>query len=41
MQTLLSGLIAGQMGESLVAAGVKHACVLLIISLIAFNFVIV
>ncbi len=41
MQALFSGLIAGQMGESSVSAGVKHACVLLIISLIAFNFVII
>ena len=37
MQALFSGLIAGQMGESSVAAGVKHACILLIIALVTFN----
>jgi flagellar protein FlaJ len=41
IQALFSGLIAGQMGESSVAAGVKHACVLLVISLVAFNFILV
>lgn len=41
VQALFSGLIAGQMGESALAAGVKHSCILLIISLIAFNFVLV
>ena len=41
VQALFSGLIAGQMGESSISAGVKHACVLLIISLVAFNFFIV
>jgi flagellar protein FlaJ len=41
VQALFSGLIAGQMGESSVAAGVKHSCVLLIISLIVFNFFII
>jgi len=41
IQALFSGLIAGQMGESSVAAGVKHSCVLLIISLVVFNFVLV
>ncbi|MGB7789376.1 type II secretion system F family protein [Methanoregula sp.] len=41
IQALFSGLIAGQMGESSLAAGVKHSCVLLIISLVAFNFVLV
>ncbi|NTW92542.1 MAG: type II secretion system F family protein, partial [Methanoregulaceae archaeon] len=41
VQAIFSGLIAGQMGESSLAAGVKHACVLLIIALIAFNFVLV
>jgi flagellar protein FlaJ len=39
IQALFSGLIAGQMGESSLAAGVKHSCVLLLISLVAFNFV--
>jgi flagellar protein FlaJ len=41
IQALFSGLIAGQMGESSVAAGVKHSCILLIISLVAFNFILV
>jgi len=41
IQALFSGLIAGQMGESSLAAGVKHSCVLLTISLVAFNFVLV
>jgi flagellar protein FlaJ len=41
VQALFSGLIAGQMGESSLAAGVKHACVLLVISLVAFNFILV
>ena len=41
MQALFSGLIAGQMGESSVAAGVKHACVLLIIALVTFNVILV
>lgn len=40
MQALFSGIIAGQMSESSVAAGVKHACVLLIIALVTFNVVI-
>ena len=41
IQALFSGLIAGQMGESSLAAGVKHSCVLLIIALVAFNFVLI
>jgi archaeal flagellar protein FlaJ len=41
VQAIFSGLIAGQMGESALAAGVKHSCILLIISLIAFNFVLI
>jgi len=41
VQALFSGLIAGQMGESSVAAGVKHSCILLIIALVAFNFILV
>jgi archaeal flagellar protein FlaJ len=41
VQALFSGLIAGQMGESSLAAGVKHSCILLIIALIAFNFVLI
>ena len=41
VQALFSGLIAGQMGESSIAGGVKHSCILLIISLVVFNFIIV
>jgi archaeal flagellar protein FlaJ len=41
IQALFSGLIAGQMGESSVAAGVKHSCVLLVVSLVVFNFILV
>jgi flagellar protein FlaJ len=41
IQALFSGLIAGQMGESAVAAGVKHSCVLLIIALITFNLILI
>jgi len=41
VQAFFSGLIAGQMGESSLAGGVKHACVLLVISLVAFNFILV
>ncbi|RPI40417.1 MAG: secretion system protein [Methanoregulaceae archaeon] len=41
VQAVFSGLIAGQMGESSLAAGVKHSCILLIIALVAFNFVLV
>jgi len=40
MQAIFSGMIAGQMGEGSVAAGVKHACVLLFVSIITFNFII-
>jgi len=41
IQALFSGLIAGQMGESSLAAGVKHSCILLIIALVTFNFILV
>ncbi|MEN6395650.1 MAG: type II secretion system F family protein [Methanoregula sp.] len=41
IQAFFSGLIAGQMGESSLSAGVKHSCVLLIISFITFNFIVV
>ena len=40
IQAIFSGLIAGQMGEGSLSAGVKHACVLLLIAIITFNFVI-
>ncbi|MFA6363820.1 type II secretion system F family protein [Methanoregula sp.] len=39
VQALFSGLIAGLMGESSLAAGIKHACILLIITLVTFNFI--
>jgi hypothetical protein len=41
IQASLSVFIAGQMGESSLAAGVKHACVLLLITLVLFNFLLV
>lgn len=40
IQAIFSGLIAGQMGESSLKAGIKHSCVMLVLSLIAFNFII-
>jgi flagellar protein FlaJ len=40
VQAIFSGMIAGQMGEGSVAAGVKHSCVLLFVSIITFNFII-
>lgn len=41
VEALFSGLIAGQMGESSLAAGVKHSCILLVIALVTFNFILV
>ena len=41
LQALFSGLIAGQMGEASLSAGVKHSCILLIIALVTFNFILV
>ncbi|MFA5236243.1 MAG: type II secretion system F family protein [Methanoregula sp.] len=41
VQALFSGLIAGQMGESSLSSGVKHSCILLIIALVTFNFILV
>lgn len=38
LQGLFSGLIAGLMGESSIKAGVKHSCILIIVALISFNF---
>jgi flagellar protein FlaJ len=40
MQAIFSGMIAGQMGEGSLAAGVKHSCVLLLLAIVTFNFVI-
>jgi flagellar protein FlaJ len=37
IQALFSGLIAGQMGEASLRAGVKHAAVMLIIALVVFT----
>ena len=36
-QAVFSGLIAGQMGEGSVRAGIKHACIMLVITLFVFN----
>jgi len=41
VEAIFSGLIAGQMGESSLAAGVKHSCILLVIALVTFNFILV
>jgi flagellar protein FlaJ len=41
VQALFSGMIAGQMGESSISAGIKHSCILLIIALVAFNTVLI
>ena len=40
LQAFFSGLIAGQMGESSINAGLKHAAIMMTIALVAFNFVI-
>lgn len=40
IQALFSGIIAGQMGESSVSAGIKHSGIMLFVALIVFNFVI-
>jgi flagellar protein FlaJ len=40
VQAIFSGLIAGQMGEGSLSSGVKHSCVLLIIALVTFNYII-
>ena len=41
IQALFSGIIAGQMSEVALEAGIKHSCVLIIITLVIFNFVLV
>lgn len=41
IQALFSGIIAGQMSEVSLEAGIKHSCVLIIITLVIFNFVLV
>jgi flagellar protein FlaJ len=40
IQAVCSGLVAGQMGEGSLKAGVKHSCIMLAISLAVFNSVI-
>jgi len=37
LQALLSGLIAGQMGEGSLKAGIKHSCIMMVIALVIFN----
>lgn len=37
INAIFSGLIAGQMGEGSIPAGVKHTVIMLVISLIIFN----
>lgn len=40
VQAFFSGIIAGQMGEASLSAGLKHAAIMLILSVIIFNLVI-
>ncbi|MBP1927996.1 flagellar protein FlaJ [Methanolinea mesophila] len=40
VQALFSGLIAGQMGEGSLKSGLKHSCIMLIITLLVFNYII-
>ena len=37
LQALFSGLIAGQMGEGSLKAGIKHSCIMIVIALVVFN----
>ncbi len=37
IQAFFSGIIAGQMGEASLSAGIKHAAIMIVISLIIFN----
>jgi len=37
LQSLLSVLIAGQMGEGSLKAGIKHSCIMMVIALVIFN----
>ncbi len=39
IQAIFSGMIAGQMGENSLESGIKHACIMLVMAMIAFNFV--
>ena len=41
IQALFSGIIAGQMSEVSLESGIKHSCILIIITLVIFNFVLV
>jgi flagellar protein FlaJ len=38
VQAFFSGIIAGQMGEASLSAGLKHAAIMLIIAMVIFNF---
>ncbi|WP_342677806.1 type II secretion system F family protein [Methanofollis sp. UBA420] len=40
VQAVFSGLVAGKMGEGSVRAGVKHAAVMLVVALAAFNLLV-
>lgn len=40
IQAFFSGLIAGQMGEGSIKAGIKHAAIMLVIGLLIFNIMI-
>jgi len=40
VQAFFSGIIAGQMGEASLSAGLKHAAIMLIISVVIFNLLI-
>ncbi|MCQ8894170.1 MAG: type II secretion system F family protein [Methanolinea sp.] len=39
LQAVMSGLIAGQMGEGSLKAGLKHSCLMLAIALVIFNLI--
>jgi len=39
LQAVMSGLVAGQMGEGSLKAGVKHSCIMVVIALVVFNLV--
>jgi len=41
IEAFFAGLISGQMGEASIIAGIKHAIILLIITILAFQFIVV
>jgi flagellar protein FlaJ len=41
IQALFSGIIAGQMSEVSLESGIKHSCVLIIITMVIFNIVLI